>query len=243
MEDNAEALPVEAFLEELKQIRAQAINDITAGKYGTPSFLLRKDMTEAKKRPEIIFLMQLGIYPEFRETQVLARQIQRLDDVDLIFRIAQQIADEAKHTKVLVDQLKAWGAEPLAYWHEPIYQWSASFDYMDKLATPVEYFAGSNFIGEGLFLPTIMAPMAKHDPETFAVYVEHILPDEPSHIKIGRDVILKYCTTAAVQDRVRRVAKTVAKQYCLGYEAAMKYAAYAAESGGDPASLRDRVLI
>lgn len=241
MNNFAEALSSEEFLEELKGIRQSALDDITSGKFGAPSFLRNGGATEAKKRPEIIFLLQLGVYPEFRETQVLAKQIQRLDDVNLVHRIAQQIADEAKHTKVLVDQLEKWGAEPLAYWHEPIYQWSASFDYMDKLTSPIEYFAGSNFIGEGLFLPTIMAPMAKHDPEAFAVYIEHILPDEPSHIKIGRDVILKYCTSADIQQRVRRVAKTVAKQYCLGYEAAMKFASHASETGLDPSPLRDRL--
>jgi hypothetical protein len=234
-------LPVEEFLHELSIIRSEALDAIKAGKFGAPVFLQNPDATEAQKRPEIIFLLQLGVYPEYRETHFLSRQIQRLDDVDLIYRVGEQIHDEARHTKVLVDELKKWGADPMVFWDQPIHQWSAAFDYMDKQTHPAEYFVGSNFIGEGLFLGSIMAPMAKFDPETFQVYVEHIMPDEPRHVNIGKDVVAKYCTTSELQYRVRRVAKTVAKQYCLGFQAAMSFAAFA-KAGGDPNSMRDSLV-
>ncbi|MGV3464149.1 MAG: hypothetical protein ACO1OT_02515 [Heyndrickxia sp.] len=233
-------LPVDQFLHELSEIRSTALNDIKNGKYGLPVFLQNENATEAQKRPEIIFLLQLGVYPEYRETHFLSRQIQRLNDVDFVYRIGQQIFDEAKHTKVLVDQLTQWGADPLPFWEQPIYEWSAAFDYMDKQTHPAEYFVGSNFIGEGLFLGSIMAPMAKYDPETFQVYVEHIMPDEPRHINIGKDIVAKYCTTYDLQERVRKVATVVAKQYCLGFASAMNYANYA-KSGNDPASVRDQI--
>ena len=160
-------LPLDQFLDELSTIRDSALGDIKSGKYGAPVFLANENATEAQKRLEIIFLLQLGVYPEYRETHFLSRQIQRLNDVDLIYRVGEQIFDEAKHTKVLVDQLVKWGAPPLTFWEEPIYEWSAAFDYMDKQTHPAEYFVGSNFIGEGLFLASIMAPMAKYDPQHF----------------------------------------------------------------------------
>lgn len=231
---------VEVFLEELTALRTKAAHDLRAGVYGQPAFLANPDSTEARLRPEIIFLFQLGVYPEYRETHFLSRQVQRLDDVDLVYRIGQQIFDEAKHTKVLVDQLKEWGADPFPFWEQPIYQWSAAFDYMDKQTHPAEYFVGSNFIGEGLFLASLMAPMAQHDPDTFQIYVEQIMPDEPRHIAIGKDIVAKYCTTFEMQQRVRRVAATVAKQYCMGFAAAMQFATHA-KNGGSPAELRDRV--
>ena len=233
------ALPVDQFLHELGEIRSIALNDLRNGKYGLPLFLQNENATEAQKRPEIIFLLQLGVYPEYRETHFLSRQIQRLDDVDFIYRVGEQIFDEAKHTKVLVDQLKEWGADPFPFWKEPIIEWSGSFDFMDRQTHPAEYFVGSNFIGEGLFLGSIMAPMAKFDPETFQVYVEHIMPDEPRHINIGKDIVAKYCTTYELQERVRFVATTVAKQYCLGFEAAMNYANFS-KKGNDPAKWRDQ---
>ncbi|MER9456568.1 hypothetical protein [Mesorhizobium sp. M0478] len=231
-------LPVEEFIAELSSIRDEALVGLREGRFGQPVFLANEHATEAHKRPEIIFLLQLGVYPEFRETHFLSRQIQRLDDVDLVYRVGQQIYDEAKHTKVLVDQLRKWGAPPLVFWDEPIYEWSAAFDYMDKQTNPAEYFVGSNFIGEGLFLASIMAPMAKYDPETFNVYVEQIMPDEPRHIGIGKDIVSKYCTTFALQRRVSHVARTVAKQYCLGFAAAMKYAS-AAKDGQNLSEVRD----
>jgi len=80
--------------------------------------------------------------------------------------------------------------------------------------------------------------MKEHAPETFAVYVEHILPDEPRHIIIGRDIIVKYCTTHEMQERVRRAAIALAKQYCISYDAATKFACKARE-GAHPAALRD----
>lgn len=230
--------PTDAFLDELSKIRQTAIDDLRDGKYGIPRFLSNPNSTEAQRRPEIVFLLQLGVYPEFRETHFLSRQIQRIGDVDLVYRIGEQIHDEAKHTKVLVDQLTEWGADPLPFWKEPIYHWSAAFDFMDKQTHPAEYFVGSNFIGEGLFLASLMAPMAKYDPDTFNVYVEKIMPDEPRHIKIGQDIVARFSDTHEMQQRVLYVARTVAKQYCLGYAAAMKYAA-AAQSGQSPAVLRD----
>ncbi len=154
-------LPVDEFIHELEQIRADALADIQSGKYGVPSFLANPANTEARLRPEIIFLTQLGVYPEFRETHFLSRQIQRLPDVDLVYRVGEQIFDEAKHTKVLVDQLTKWGADPLTFWEHPIYEWSAAFDYMDRQTSPAEYFVGSNLIGEGLFLHSLMVSTAR----------------------------------------------------------------------------------
>lgn len=233
-------LPMEQFLHEMEEIRSSAIQDIMDGKYGRLPFA-GQDTTEAKKRPEVIFFMQLGVYPEWREVHFLSRQIQRLDDADLTCRIAHQIADEARHTKVLRDQLIEWGADPDRFWQEPIPQWSGAFDYMDKLTHPGEYFACSNFIGEGLFLHSVMRPMKQFDPDTWAVYVEHILPDEPRHIQIGRDIIVKYCTTYEMQERVRRAAKTLAKQYCIGYDVVTQLAGRAREDE-DPAALRDALF-
>ena len=238
MDEPQPALPIDEFLHELEQIRSIAARSILGGKFGRPPLTSTADV-EAAKRPEIIFLIQLGVYPEWRETHLLARQIQRIEHPGLLRRVGQQIADESKHAAVLCEQLAKWGAEPMRFYLEPIYEWSASFDYMDKLAHPAEYFATSNFIGEGLFLPTLLAPMARYDKETFAVYVEQILPDEPSHVRIGRDFILHYCKSAEMQTRVRRHASIVAKQYCLGYAAAVRYAE-AAQAARDPMELRDQ---
>ena len=58
-----EPLPVDAFLEELTTIRATAGRAILAEKYGRPPLANAAD-TEAARRPEIIFLLQLGVYPE-----------------------------------------------------------------------------------------------------------------------------------------------------------------------------------
>jgi len=232
---------VDAFLDEIEGMRDQAVRDIFDGRYGRPPFG-SGPTTEARLRPEVIFLMQLGLYPEWRESHFLARQLQRLDDIQLVYRVGKQIADETKHAKVLHDQLSLWGADPVAFWEQPIYQWSAAFDYMDKLSHPAEYFACSNFVGEGLFLPTIMAPMQKYEKEAFAVYIEHIIPDEHSHVLIGRDVILKYCHTFEMQSRVRNAASRLVKLYCIGYEAAMKFA-WAAKQGLDPAVLRDGEVV
>jgi hypothetical protein len=44
-----------------------------------------------------------------------------------------------------------------------------------------------------------------------------------------------------MQNRVRHHAQIVAKQYCLGYEAAVRYA-NAAANGSDPVEVRDRVV-
>jgi len=229
-------LPIDDFLDELKSIRSQAARAILRGEFGRPP--LQGKSGESEIRPEVIFLVQLGVYPEWRESHLLARQLKGIDDYNLLRRVGQQIADETKHAAVLCDQLAKWGADPKRLYEEPIYEWSASFDYMDKLSTPVEYFAVSNFIGEGLFLPTLLAPMAKYDPETFAVYAEHILPDEPHHVRLGRDFIYKYCRDAETQERVRRHSIRVAKQYCIGYGAAIRYAGLAA-GGVDPLAVRD----
>ena len=234
-------LPIDEFIHELNGIRSNAARAILSGRFGRPPLEGGPD-DEAYRRPEIIFLLQLGVYPEWRESHLLARQLKLIEDPGLLRRVGQQIADETKHAEVLCTQLRNWGADPRRFYLEPIYEWSASFDYMDKLVSPPEYFAVSNFIGEGLFLPTLLAPMAKHDPETFGVYVEQILPDEPFHVRLGRDFIFHYCRTDEAQERVRRHANIVAKQYCIGFEAAVRYARVAA-SGMDPMCARDQTYL
>src|SRR5690349_2251878 len=106
-----EPLPIDDFLQQMEEIREAAIRAIMSGQYGRPPFG-GNELDEARKRPEVIFFLQIGIYPEWREVHFLSRQIQRVDDADLVYRIGQQIFDEAKHTKVLRDQLISWGSDP-----------------------------------------------------------------------------------------------------------------------------------
>ncbi|MET4017187.1 hypothetical protein ABIC10_002280 [Bradyrhizobium sp. S3.2.12] len=68
------------------------------------------------------------------------------------------------------------------------------------------------------------------------------MPDEPRHIGIGQDIVAKYCTSYELQQRVKRVATIVAKQYCIGFAAAMSFAAGAKE-GKAPRDIRDQLAL
>lgn len=92
------------------------------------------------------------------------------------------------------------------------------FDYIESLDTLSEFFS-TFLIGEGLFLTTYLDDMQFKDPKAFSPYLEAALADEPSHIKLASDGVVRYATTAELQAKTRKSAKHLLDMFLGGYQA------------------------
>ncbi len=195
-------------------MRQDAVSDILAGKYGR--LPIGNSAAKPEDRPEIVFLHQLGVYPEMREVDILPRRLSAFSDVDLRYRICQQLFEESKHAKLLRETLMVWNKDPDALWYEPIYEWACSFDFMDKLDT-ITYWSCNNLIGEGLFLEAILVPMKKFEPLAFRTYVEKVMPDEGKHVALGRDLVARLAISDEDQMQVRAASEVIIRQFTHAY--------------------------
>ena len=204
------------FVADLQAMKEKAARQIRAGKLGT--FHFGDVSLPPEKRSQVTTMLKLLVYPETRVGDQVARRLVQLPDLDLKARASQQVIDEIGHAQVLRDMLQRWGEDADALCNRPLPEIEAVFDYVEQLETPVEYFT-ANFMCEGLFLPSHLHAMAELDPRAFQEYIDATLGDEATHIALARDVVLRYATTAAIQQRCREVAKKVTELFLQGFVA------------------------
>jgi hypothetical protein len=204
------------FVADLQAMKEKAARQIRQGKLGKFHF---GDVTlPPEQRRQVTTMLKLLVYPETRVGDQVARRLVQLPDLDLKARASQQVIDEIGHAQVLREMLERWGEDARELEQKPLPEIEAVFDYVEELETPVEYFT-ANFMCEGLFLPSHLHAMAELDPRAFQEYIDATLGDEAQHIALARDVILRYATTAEIQQRCREVARKVTSLFLQGFVA------------------------
>lgn len=204
------------FVADLQAMKEKAARQIRQGKLG--KFHFGDVSLPPQQRHQVTTMLKLLVYPETRVGDQVARRLVQLPDLDLKARASQQVIDEIGHAQVLREMLQRWGEDPTALEQKPLPEIEAVFDYVEQLETPVEYFT-ANFMCEGLFLPSHLHVMAELDPRAFQEYIDATLGDEAMHIALARDVILRYATTAELQQRCREVARKVTSLFLQGFVA------------------------
>jgi uncharacterized ferritin-like protein (DUF455 family) len=133
-----------------------------------------------------------------------------------------QLDDEHRHYALLRARLIELGEDPDAY--RPLPEWEALFDWLvacrtrptlEKLA--MFQFAGESQSCEGF--ETLIALAADVDPQTAALYGEHILPDEYRHAAIGRRALTLLADTPARQEAARAACREMNDRVFGAYRA------------------------
>ena len=129
---------------------------------------------------------------------------------EAFFGLCTQVADEGKHCKMIVSHLKMLGESmdgwvPEPEWVEWVQEFYASGD--DTL----ERVSAHNITGE-IGAMNAFENLRDRVPEKTRAVIEKIMPDEAFHVSLGKQVVLRYATTA---DRQRRVRNRVMKAYEL----------------------------
>jgi hypothetical protein len=218
-DNELEAKHPKNFLAEIEAMKDAALGDFAEGKFGRLEFG-SKDLSP-QHRPEVIALLKAMVYPERIAADILARRIPLVSELDIKERLAEQTAEELEHLAILRSMLSEWGEDPDEMWHNPLPELVRVFEYVDSLETLAEFFT-ANFIGESLLLSANLKVMRAVAPEAFSTYLDVSIPDEAKHIQLNRDAIVRYATTADLQERARLVAKRLLSSFVEGYKAKLK---------------------
>ncbi|MBI3827293.1 MAG: ferritin-like domain-containing protein [Candidatus Rokubacteria bacterium] len=178
--------------------------------------LLSRLAPEDTLKPEVqgdltvVNLLKVALKNEIEATEIAARWLVTVDDVDVKLALARQVGDEAKHYRMIAERLRGLGVDvrgfdPLAKGYGPLFQ------YLDTLPTTVERVAAGQFTREAIAVVKnrqfIEFCEAAGDRETAALYRDVIEPDERYHHELGRTLLLRLASTPAAQEAAARAAR------------------------------------
>jgi uncharacterized ferritin-like protein (DUF455 family) len=159
---------------------------------------------------DVTRMLQVALANEINVSELAATWMPSTPEVDVKIALARQAGDEAGHFELVADRLGALGFE-LASFRAP--GPNPLFDYLRSLSTTVDRVAAGLFTLESIAYAVnenFMAFCEQHgDAETARIYREYIQPDERAHQQLGRQLLVKYATELASQQRVKEVAAKV----------------------------------
>jgi len=160
--------------------------------------------------PPLADLLKLALRNEYEASELAAFWMNSTPELDAKLALARQCGDEAKHYRLIEDRLTELGVslvgfDPAAAGPSPL------SSYLRGLSTTTERAAAGQFTREALAIVRneVFADLceARGDSATASLYRDRIQPDEQHHHDLGRRLLLKYATTAELQERARAAAR------------------------------------
>jgi hypothetical protein len=155
-------------------------------------------------------MLQVALANEISVGELASVWMPSTREVDVKIALARQAGDEAGHFQLVANRLSALGFD-LASFQPPAA--SPLFDYLRGLSTTVERLAAGLFTLESIAYGVNENFMAfchqRGDAETVRIYREYIQPDEQQHQQLGRQLLAKYATDAALHERAKRAVARV----------------------------------
>ena len=122
-------------------------------------------------------------------------------------RAANRIVVVETATEKVVNEIDLVGelsGDPDALWNEPLPELKALWDFHAGLDSLCELIASVQFGHEEFFPRTsksFIERVTPVDPETAAIYRDTLLADEEGHEWIAPEILRRYATDVAIQDR------------------------------------------
>ena len=156
---------------------------------------------------ELIEYLSFQAYYELRAAQFIGRWLADTPERDALVLLAQQVEDEANHHEYCMRALARRGVTSLDGW-KPEPEWEEWIDvWYPSGADTIERVAAHNLTGE-LGACQAFLEIKPRLPADVQKTFDRIIPDEQFHLKLGRQLIEKYCVTeddcARVEARVLR---------------------------------------
>ena len=184
-----------AFVNELDAFKAERLSPIVAA--GQTS-LLGGAPGDAKR------MLQVALANEISVSELAAAWMPTTQELDVKIALARQAGDEAGHFELVADRLAALGFD-VAGFRPP--GANPLFAYLQSLSTTVERVAAGLFTLESIAYAVNENFMAfcdrRGDTDTVRLYREFIQPDEQRHQKLGRQLLVRYATEPALQQKAR----------------------------------------
>jgi hypothetical protein len=189
-------LPAQAFADELvEQVRAFC-RTLDAN---PPAYSYVPLTTDAQR----LHVMKSRYFNELRAGEVFGSWLRGFADLEVKLQFMEAIGEEARHSQLLAERIRALGGDPFDY--EPVPGQIAMFNAFAGLQDTVERVAAFSLAGEGVadYLIELMLD-APNVPEWLKAPYRTIHEDEAEHGNYPAEVIARLATTEESQRRARR---------------------------------------
>jgi hypothetical protein len=198
-----EALKPEEFLKQLIECREAFWEKMNAERksYGAEKPL---DAAIVMRR------LQFGVVMERKAAEVTARWVGEIRDFDLQQPMSEYVVNELKHTSILRKRISELNGDPDALWNHPLKELKELWDYHASLESLCELIASVQFGHEEFFPRTsksFIERVQSIDPQTASVYRDTLLADEEGHEWIAPEILRRYATDAATQQKCLEALK------------------------------------
>ncbi|OLO25223.1 hypothetical protein BTR23_25225 [Alkalihalophilus pseudofirmus] len=147
----------------------------------------------------------MGVNPAAKQLVILEKNP---ENINLSIRLSQQIIDEVDHQRTWCKWVKHFGGNPRIQDFQPaedqLEMYKATFNFDD----PVQIAASNQCTGEAILSYHLGGKMNPADSISFNLLpvdlrddiAKSVVAQEPRHIAVGRDIIIKYATVEQRRD-------------------------------------------
>ena len=149
-----------------------------------------------------------GVHPPSKQIVMLEKNS---DDLGIRIRLAQQIIDEVQHQRVWGKWCKYYGGSPRLQDYEVSPEVTKQFQLTNEYDDPAEIAVNLQLTGEviltylfgfGTLKPDESMTYGLLPVELLTDIEKSVVADEPRHIAVGRDIMIKYCGTAEKRRKI-----------------------------------------
>lgn len=198
-----EALKPKEFLQKLDMVRESFWEKMNAERksYGaekplTPAIVLRR--------------LQFGVVMERKAAEVTVPWVGKIPDLDLQQPMSEYVVNELKHTAILRKRIGELDGDPDGLWNNPLPELKELWDFHAGLGSLCELIASVQYGHEEFFPRTsrsFIERVEPIDPLTASIYRDTLLADEAGHEWIAPEILSRYATDAATQEKCLEALK------------------------------------
>ena len=191
------ALQPRDFLKQLDDLRESYWEKMNAER---KSYGGEKPLTAAI----VLRRLQFGVVMERKAAEVTAPWVGKIPDLDLQQPMSEYVVNELKHTTILRRRIAELDGDPDALWNSPLPELKELWDFHAGLGSLCELVASVQYGHEEFFPRTsrsFIERVQSIDPLTASIYRDTLLADEDSHEWIAPEILTRYATDAATQEK------------------------------------------
>jgi hypothetical protein len=192
-----EALKPEQFLQQLVATREGFWEKMNAER---KSYGAEKPLSPAV----VLRRLQFGVVMERKAAEVTAPWVGKIPDLDLQQPMSEYVVNELKHASILRQRISELNGDPDALWNQPLGELKDLWDFHASLGSLCELIASVQFGHEEFFPRTsksFIERVMPIDPKTASIYRDTLLADEEGHEWIAPEILTRYGTDAATQQK------------------------------------------
>jgi hypothetical protein len=156
-------------------------------------------------REELLEWLYFQCWYELESCRFIGSWLCDTPEPEALMGLSRQIADEARHYKILHAHIEALGGLMADWTPEPEWvTWIQKFYATDGAGT-LERIGAHNITGE-IGAMNAFEGLLPRIPAATRTVLERIMPDERFHVALGRAIVLRYATDAETQAKVVRRA-------------------------------------